>query len=212
MAFANAFLGVCHSCAHKLGAAWHVPHGLANAAMISHVIAYNATDSPFKLGTFSQARARWQLASVCGSRHHSPCPSFPSFLPPLRPPLQYTFPHAKAAYAEISDFLGFSAPGDSEERKVIRLIEEVEALKALLDIPPTLREIIGADKEAAYLAGLDKLAEDAFDDQCTGANPRYPLISDLRAMLHSAWDKPILPLAELPGVYHPAERESRCPS
>jgi acetaldehyde dehydrogenase / alcohol dehydrogenase len=170
MAFANAFLGICHSLAHKLGAAYHVPHGLANAAMISHVIAYNATDSPFKMATFSQ--------------YHSPS--------------------AKHAYAELSDFLGFSKPGDDEARKVIRLIEAVEALKATLDIPPTIREIVGATRESEYLASLDQLAENAFDDQCTGANPRYPLIKDLKALYAAAWKAPILPLSELEH-YEPAK-------
>lgn len=156
------------------------------------------SDAPFKQGTFSQ----------------------------------YTYPHAKAAYASLSDFLGLSQAGDSEERKVIRLIEAVEQLKADVGIPPTLREIVGADKEAAFEASLDKLAEDAvrscqpsaaalsfphqctidvadaclrsqFDDQCTGANPRYPLIKDLRGILSAAWAKPILPMASLPGAYVP---------
>lgn len=163
MAFANAFLGICHSCAHKLGAAFHVPHGLANAALISHVIAYNACDAPFKQATFSQ----------------------------------YHAPHAKAAYAELAESLGFAHTGEDEERKVIRLIEAVEALKCELDIPATVREIVGADKEGAYLAALDSLAENAFDDQCTGANPRYPLISDLRAIFLAAWSAPILPLTQL---------------
>jgi len=119
--------------AHKLGAAYHVPHGLANAALISHVIAYNANDAPFKMAAFSQ--------------YHSPS--------------------AKHAYAELADFLGFSKLGDSDEQKVIRLIEKVEELKAVLDIPPTIREIVGAAKEGEYLASLDQLAENAFDDQCT---------------------------------------------
>lgn len=168
MAFANAFLGICHSCAHKLGSNFHVPHGLANAALISHVIAYNATDAPFKMATFSQ----------------------------------YHFPNVKEAYADLAEFLGFAKEGDSVDTKVIRLIEAVEALKKEVDIPPTIREIVGADKEAAYMAALDKLAEDAFDDQCTGTNPRYPLISDLRTIFVNAWTKPILPMTSLPEQYH----------
>ena len=171
MAFGNAFLGICHSCAHKLGAAFHVPHGLANAVLISHVVAYNATDAPFKQGTISQ----------------------------------YQYPHAKAAYAELAETLGFSQKGDTEERKVIRLIEAIEELKAQLDIPATIKEIVGADKEGAYLAALDTLAENAFDDQCTGANPRYPLIKDLRGIFQDAWTAPVLPMAELPH-YTPASR------
>ncbi len=169
MAFANAFLGICHSCAHKLGAAFHVPHGLANAALISHVVAYNATDAPFKQATFSQ----------------------------------YHFPSVVAAYADLSDFLGLSKPGDDDQKKVIRLIEAIEALKKELDIPATIKEIVGADKEAAYLAALDTLAENAFDDQCTGANPRYPLISDLKGIFEAAWKAPILPLTKLE-TYKPA--------
>jgi acetaldehyde dehydrogenase/alcohol dehydrogenase len=168
MAFANAFLGICHSCAHKLGAAFHVPHGLANAALISHVVAYNATDAPFKMATFSQ----------------------------------YHFPNVKEAYADLADFLGFSKPGDGVEQKVIRLIEAIEQLKKDVDIPATIKEIVGADKEAAFMAAADKLAEDAFDDQCTGANPRYPLINDLKNIYISAWQAPILPLTQLPEVYH----------
>ena len=163
MAFANAFLGICHSMAHKLGSNFHVPHGLANALLISHVIAYNATDSPFKQATFSQ----------------------------------YTHPHAKQQYAELADFLGFSQAGDSEERKVIRLISAVEQLKAALDIPATIQEAVGASHAEEYAKKLDYLAEQAFDDQCTGANPRYPLIKELRGILARAWDHPILPLAEL---------------
>lgn len=163
MAFANAFLGVCHSMAHKLGSTFHVPHGLANALLISHVVAYNATDSPFKQATFSQ----------------------------------YQFPHAIAAYAELADFLGFSKPGATESEKVISLIQAIEDLKAQLDIPATIAEVVGKDKEPEFLSKLDMLADQAFDDQCTGANPRYPLIKDLRDILEHAWMKPILPLAEL---------------
>ena len=168
MAFANSFLGVCHSLAHKLGAAFHVPHGLANAVLISHVVAYNATDAPFKQGTFSQ----------------------------------YQYPHAKAAYAELADFLGFSKAGDSEEQKVVRLVEKIEELKAALDIPPTIAEVVGASREKDYMESLDALAESAFDDQCTGANPRYPLIADLKGIYEAAWRKPILPLTL--ESYHPA--------
>jgi len=163
MAFANAFLGICHSMAHKLGASFGVPHGLANALLISHVIAYNATDAPFKQATFSQ----------------------------------YQYPHAKTAYAELSRFLGFSHKEDSEDIAVLHLIEAVERLKAELDIPSTIKEAVGAQREAEYMAHLDQLADDAFDDQCTGANPRYPLIVELRSILQTAWSKPVLPLTNL---------------
>lgn len=149
--------------AHKLGAAFHVPHGLANAVLISHVVAYNATDSPFKQATFSQ----------------------------------YQFPRAIEAYAELSEFLGFASPGMSESQKVIAFIEAIENLKKELDIPDTIAEAVGKEREAEYFAKLDELAEQAFDDQCTGANPRYPLIKDLRLILEHAWAKPILPLKEL---------------
>ncbi|EFN53515.1 hypothetical protein CHLNCDRAFT_58567 [Chlorella variabilis] len=133
--------------AHKLGSAFHVPHGLANAALISHVIRYNATDRPLKMAAFPQ----------------------------------YQFPQAKGHYAELSDMLGLG--GGSPDEKVIKLIEAVEELKRQCDIPPTIRDILGADKEGEYMAALDEMAENAFDDQCTGANPRYPLISDLRQIL-----------------------------
>ncbi|GFH23969.1 uncharacterized protein HaLaN_21675, partial [Haematococcus lacustris] len=144
MAFANAFLGVCHSMAHKLGAAYHVAHGLANASLISHVIRYNATDSPFKQAAFPQ----------------------------------YQYPQSKQRYAEVADMLGLG--GATEDEKIILLIEAVEDLKRQVNIPDNLREIIGVEREAEYMASLDHMAEDAFDDQCTGANPRYPLISDLK--------------------------------
>ena len=169
MSFANAFLGICHSMAHKLGAAFHVPHGIANAALISHVIAYNATDCPFKMATFSQ----------------------------------YLHPSALAQYADLARFLGFCTPAEGDEEAVLRLIEEVEALKTALDIPATLKEIVGATHEAEFLKALDELAENAFDDQCTGANPRYPLIADLRGMYKAAWEAPILPLSHLQ-AYKPA--------
>ncbi|KAJ9514832.1 hypothetical protein QJQ45_028502 [Haematococcus lacustris] len=161
MAFANAFLGVCHSMAHKLGAAYHVAHGLANASLISHVIRYNATDSPFKQAAFPQ----------------------------------YQYPQSKQRYAEVADMLGLG--GATEDEKIILLIEAVEDLKRQVNIPDNLREIIGAEREAEYMASLDHMAEDAFDDQCTGANPRYPLISDLKQMYVDAWTGPILPLKDL---------------
>lgn len=157
MAFANAFLGICHSLAHKLGSAFHVPHGLANAALISHVIRFNATDRPLKQAVFPQ----------------------------------YEFPQAKDRYAELADMLGLG--GATPDEKVMHLIEAVEELKRQCDIPPTIREIVGADKEAEYMAALETMAEMAFDDQCTGANPRYPLIADLRQLLRDAWEAPILP-------------------
>jgi acetaldehyde dehydrogenase/alcohol dehydrogenase len=160
MAFANAFLGICHSLAHKLGSNMHIPHGLANAALISHVVKYNATDAPYKQATFSQ----------------------------------YEYPRAKRDYAEIAEYLGLCAKDASDEEKVKALVKSIEDLKAAVEIPPTIREICGAEREGEYMAKLDDMSDNAFDDQCTGANPRYPLINDLRQLLLDAWDKPIMSL------------------
>ena len=145
MAFANAFLGVCHSMAHKLGGMYHVPHGLANAMLICEVIRYNATDCPTKQGTFPQ----------------------------------YKYPHAKAAYANLATYCGLDGRDDDE--RVENLIEAIEKLKAELEIPKSLKAY-GID-EKTFLANLDELAVKAFDDQCTGANPRYPLIEEIKQML-----------------------------
>ncbi|MEN9228052.1 MAG: bifunctional acetaldehyde-CoA/alcohol dehydrogenase [Gloeomargarita sp. GMQP_bins_120] len=145
MAFANAFLGICHSLAHKLGSTFHLPHGLANALMIAHVIRYNATDAPFKQAIFPQ----------------------------------YTHPHAKQRYAEIADFLGLG--GQTAEEKVERLVEAVENLKRELELPMSIKEAL-PDQERAFYEQVEKMAEQAFDDQCTGANPRYPLICDLKEL------------------------------
>jgi len=155
MAFGNAFLGICHSMAHKVGASFHVPHGLANAALISHVIKYNATDSPFKQATFPQ----------------------------------YKYPNAVTRYAETADTLQLG--GETEEEKVKLLIQAVEDIKKVLNIPSTLKDIIGKEKEEIYKAALDDMAEKSFDDQCTPANPRYPLIKDLRSILWDAWEDEI---------------------
>lgn len=145
MAFANAFLGVCHSLAHKLGSTFHLPHGLANALMITHVIRYNATDAPFKQAIFPQ----------------------------------YRYPNAKHRYAEIADYLKLGGADDDE--KVMRLIEAIEELKRKLGIPATIREALG-EKEREFYDRLEAMAEQAFDDQCTGANPRYPLIQDMKEL------------------------------
>ena len=147
IAFANAFLGVCHSMAHKLGSQFHIPHGLANALLISNVIRYNANDNPTKQTAFSQ----------------------------------YDRPQARRRYAEIADHLGLSAPGDRTAAKIEKLLAWLESLKAELGIPKSIRE--AGVQEADFLAHVDKLSEDAFDDQCTGANPRYPLISELKQIL-----------------------------
>ena len=149
MAFANAFLGVCHSMAHKLGAYHHIPHGVANALLISHVIAYNAAEAPAKMGTFSQ----------------------------------YQYPQALARYAECARFVGISAETDREA--VEKLIGRIEALKETVGIKKTIAEYGVA--EEAFLATLDEMCENAFDDQCTGANPRYPLIAEIKAMYLAAY-------------------------
>ncbi len=150
MAFANAFLGVCHSMAHKLGSTFHVPHGLANALLISHVIRYNATDVPFKQAIFPQ----------------------------------YKYPHAKERYAEIADYLNLS--GSTLEEKVEKLVAAVEDLKRQLDIPATIKQTLSEDEQEFY-AKVEQMAEQAFDDQCTGANPRYPLIRDLKELYTLAY-------------------------
>lgn len=147
IAFANAFLGVCHSMAHKLGSEFHIPHGLANALLISNVIRYNANDNPTKQTAFSQ----------------------------------YDRPQSRRQYAEIADHLGLSAVGDRTADKIEKLLGWLDEIKKELDIPASIRE--AGVPEAEFLAKVDKLSEDAFDDQCTGANPRYPLISELKTIL-----------------------------
>ncbi len=149
MAFANAFLGICHSMAHKLGAAFHLPHGLANAMLINEVIRFNATDNPLKQAAFAQ----------------------------------YTYPSAKDRYARIADYLGLG--GKTHDDKVQRLTQAISGLKQELEIPATIREAGVPEKD--FEAALDRLAEDAFDDQCTGANPRYPLIREIKGLYQAAY-------------------------
>jgi acetaldehyde dehydrogenase/alcohol dehydrogenase len=149
MAFANAFLGVCHSMAHKLGAFHHLPHGVANALMIGHVIRFNADEAPVKMGTFSQ----------------------------------YDHPHTLRRYAEIAEYLGLE--GNTDEEKLSALLDKLEHLKQAVGIKKTIREY-GID-EAKFLSSLDEMTEQAFDDQCTGANPRYPLMSEIRQMYLDAY-------------------------
>ncbi len=149
MAFANAFLGVCHSLAHKLGAFHHLPHGVANALMIEEVIRFNAVEAPPKMGTFSQ----------------------------------YAYPHTLARYCEIADYLGLG--GETQEEKLENLIKAINDLKARVGIKKTIRDY-GID-EADFLARLDEMVEQAFDDQCTGANPRYPLMKEMRQMYLNAY-------------------------
>ena len=149
MAFANAFLGVCHSLAHKLGAFHHLPHGVANALMIEEVIRFNAVEAPLKMGTFSQ----------------------------------YAYPHTLARYCEVADYLGLG--GSTQEEKLENLIQAINDLKARVGIKKTIRDY-GID-EADFLARLDEMVEQAFDDQCTGANPRYPLMKEMRQMYLNAY-------------------------
>ena len=151
MAFANAFLGLCHSMAHKLGAQFHIPHGIANALLISHVIRFNGTGKPTKQGTFSQ----------------------------------YKYPEAKERYAMIADFLKMTREDMTPEQKVEALIANVEALKKKLEVPATIREYGIAEKD--FLEALDELSVKAFDDQCTGANPRYPLIGEIKDLYLKAY-------------------------
>ena len=149
MAFANAFLGVCHSMAHKLGAFHHIAHGVANALMLEYVIRFNADDVPTKMGTFPQ----------------------------------YAYPHTKRRYAEIAEYLNLGGKDDDE--KVENLISAVNALKARVGIKETIRDY-GVD-EKYFLDTLDDMVEQAFDDQCTGANPRYPLMSEIKEMYLKAY-------------------------
>jgi len=149
MAFANAFLGVCHSMAHKLGAFHHLPHGVANALLITHVLRFNAAEVPVKMGTFSQ----------------------------------YDHPHTLERYAEVADYLHL--PGKTNEEKLESLIDAIEQLKKRVGIKATIKEY-GVD-EADFLARLDAMVEQAFDDQCTGANPRYPLMEEIKQMYLEAY-------------------------
>lgn len=149
MAFANAFLGVCHSMAHKLGAFHHLPHGVANALMIDGVLRFNASETPVKMGTFPQ----------------------------------YEYPHTLERYAEVADALGIKGRNDSE--KLENLIAAIDELKEKVGIKKTIRDY-GID-EQDFLTRLDEMTEQAFDDQCTGANPRYPLMSEIKEMYLNAY-------------------------
>lgn len=149
MAFANAFLGVCHSMAHKLGAYHHLPHGVANALMISHVLRYNAAEVPTKMGTFPQ----------------------------------YDHPHTLARYAECARFCGVCGKDDEETLNLF--IDKVEELKAKVGIKKSIAEY--GISEETFMSTLDQMVEDAFDDQCTGANPRYPLLKEIKAMYLKAY-------------------------
>ena len=152
MAFANAFLGVCHSMAHKLGSYWHIPHGMANSLMLEEVIRFNSAEQPTKMGTFPQ----------------------------------YAYPQCKARYADVARFVGLKGKNDDE--LVEALIKKLQELQEAIGQPKTIKEALG-DKvtEEQFLARLDQMTEDAFDDQCTGANPRYPLMSEIKEMYLNAY-------------------------
>ena len=149
MAFANAFLGVCHSMAHKLGAFHHIPHGVANALMLDEVLRFNAAEVPAKMGTFPQ----------------------------------YDHPHTLRRYAEVAEYLGIK--GDNDREKLDGLIAAIDDLKKVIGIKPTIADYV--PDEADFLARLDDMTEQAFDDQCTGANPRYPLMSEIKQMYLDAY-------------------------
>ena len=150
MAFANSFLGICHSMAHKLGSMHHVPHGVANALLINEVIRFNAVDDPRKQAAFPQ----------------------------------YKYPNVKWRYGVIADYLNLG--GNTPEEKIERLIEKIDELKAQVGMPKTIAEF-GVSKDKFY-SSLDEMVEQAFDDQCTGANPRYPLMSEIKQMYINAFE------------------------
>lgn len=152
MAFANGFLGICHSLAHKLGATHHIAHGVANGMLITEVIRFNAVDNPRKQAAFPQ----------------------------------YKYPNAKWRYARVADYLNLG--GTTDEEKVLLLIAAIEELKAKVGIPASI-QVAGVTPERFY-ANLDAMSEQAFDDQCTGANPRYPLISELKQLYINAFEGP----------------------
>ena len=149
MAFANAFLGICHSMAHKLGAFHHIPHGIANALLISLVIKYNAEEQPTKMGTFPQ----------------------------------YQYPHMLSRYATFARNLGFG--GDNDTESLNNLINQIELLKEKVGVKKSIKEY--GISEEDFLNSLDEMSEQAFDDQCTGANPRYPLIAEIKDLYLKAY-------------------------
>ena len=142
MAFANAFLGICHSMGHKLGAFHHLPHGITVSLVLDEVMRYNASEVPEKMGTFPQ----------------------------------YDHPHTLRRYAEIAEYLGIEGNDDNE--KLENLIKKIDSLKDSIEIKHTIKDY--GIEESKFLETLDEMSEQAFDDQCTGANPRYPLIEDIK--------------------------------
>lgn len=150
MAFANAFLGICHSMAHKIGAKFHVPHGLANSILIPYVIKFNANDAPKKQAAFSQ----------------------------------YKYPNAKFRYARIADYLNLG--GVDTDDKIDKLIKAVQGLSAEVGLPKSFKDLGISEKD--FYENLDELCEKAFDDQCTGANPSYPLLSEIKEIMIKAYN------------------------
>ncbi|MEG2018748.1 MAG: iron-containing alcohol dehydrogenase, partial [Clostridium sp.] len=150
MAFANAFLGVCHSMAHKLGAFHHLPHGMANSLLLTEVIKFNAEDAPTKQAAFSQ----------------------------------YKYPNASWRYGRIADYLQLG--GNSNEEKVELLIAEIVKLQGKVNMPMTIKQA-GVEEDKFY-SSMEEMVEQAFDDQCTGANPRYPLMKEIKQMYINAYD------------------------
>ena len=150
MAFANSFLGLCHSMAHKLGAMFHVPHGVANALLFRQIIKYNAVDCPKKQAIFPQ----------------------------------YKFPNAKAKYGQIADELGLGGKNDDE--KVELYIKAIEDLMKKINLPFSIKEFGVSEKD--FYEKLDEMVELAFDDQCTGANPAYPLMTDIKQIYIDAFE------------------------
>jgi acetaldehyde dehydrogenase/alcohol dehydrogenase len=149
IAFANAFLGICHSMAHKLGSYFHLPHGIANALLINEVIKFNCVEAPNKMGTFSQ----------------------------------YKYPQSLKRYSELADYLKIT--GKTPMEKVNKLISKINDLKKHLHIPKSIKD--AGVKEKDFLKQLDQMSQDAYDDQCTGANPRYPLIKELKELYLKAY-------------------------
>ncbi len=151
IAFANAFLGLCHSMAHKLGARWHISHGLANALLLVEVMRFNAETVPTQMGTFPQ----------------------------------YAYPDCLARYAKVARYVG--CQGEDDRTLFESLIAKIEGLKKTLDLPKTIKEALGEGSEQAFLESVEKMSKDAFDDQCTGANPRYPLVEEIKELYLKAY-------------------------
>jgi acetaldehyde dehydrogenase/alcohol dehydrogenase len=152
MAFANAFLGVCHSMAHKLGARWHLPHGMANSLLLVEVMRFNAWPNPEKMGTFPQ----------------------------------YAYPDCLARYAKIAKNIG--CKGGTDEELFDALLQRIENLQTVLRMPKSIQEALGNKvTEKEFLDSVDEMSADAFDDQCTGANPRYPLVREIKEIYLRAY-------------------------